>query len=73
MLRALIQGDDGKPDEAKFAFLVGFAALIWGTVYSVLYPDHPFHAEDFSIGLGALLGFYNASKGRAGTFGSNKP
>lgn len=71
-VRDLITDSNGRYDEAALGFLVGLATLIWGAVFSTLHPDHPFHAEDFSIGLGALLGFYNASKGRAGKLGGNQ-
>lgn len=71
-VRDLITDSAGRYDEAAIGFLVGLATLIWATVYSTLYPDHPFHAENFSIGLGALLGLYNAGKGRVGKIGANQ-
>lgn len=63
MFRELIAGKDGKPDEAALAFLAGVLAVIILKSASVIWPDHPFNAAEFSAGYGGLLSFYNASKG----------
>ncbi len=57
------------PDEAALGFIAGMAVLCWGAVYSTIFPNHPFNAEGFGIGLGAVSGLYNLSQGRAGSFG----
>lgn len=63
MLRELIAGKDGKPDEAAVAFLLGVLTVIALKTYATICPSHPFNAMEFSGGYAGLLAFYNASKG----------
>lgn len=68
-LNALTSDPQGKPDEARVAFLLGVLTIIGLKTYATICPDHPFNSMDFSTGFGGLLAFYNASQGRMGTFG----
>lgn len=71
-VRDLITDTDGRLDETKVGFCFGLAVLFWGTVYSTLYPDHPFHAESLATGIGALLLMHNAGQGKLGKFGGGQ-